>query len=343
VNKTLEQQTTKYISFAANVALLWSSVLFYRTNHYYVRFLSSTTQQVLFWIALGYTGMGAVVCVVRKGSGPSHALVTMQAAVRYFRVAWQYLRRFPEVPSAPRLSSEERISVLFVLLKFFYLPMMIEFIIANGESVQTLWWSYSGVMSMRRVDAFNEFVFPCLIDVFFIAECMLYAFGYAFESPRLRNQIKSIEPTVLGWVVALACYPPFNGFVNNYAAWYTTDEPVFANAVFTAIGRVAVLLLFGVYFWGAVSLGTKCSNLTNRGIVKTGAFSVIRHPAYAAKNLAWWIGLIPGISLAGVLSMAFWTFLYFLRAITEERHLSADPDYRDYCRKVRWRFVPGLL
>jgi protein-S-isoprenylcysteine O-methyltransferase Ste14 len=44
-----------------------------------------------------------------------------------------------------------------------------------------------------------------------------------------------------------------------------------------------------------------------------------------------------------VLSMAFWSLIYYLRAVTEERHLMNDPDYQAYCRKVRYRFIPGLI
>jgi protein-S-isoprenylcysteine O-methyltransferase Ste14 len=154
--------------------------------------------------------------------------------------------------------------------------------------------------------------------------------------------VKSVEPTLLGWAAALACYPPFNGLLNNYVQWYTSDDPVFRHAGVTCAAKCAVLVCFFVYLWGAISLGTKCSNLTNRGIVTTGAFSWVRHPAYAAKNLAWWIALLPRFSGAAVLSMAFWSLLYFLRAITEERHLRNDPDYVAYCQQVRYRFIPGV-
>jgi protein-S-isoprenylcysteine O-methyltransferase Ste14 len=41
--------------------------------------------------------------------------------------------------------------------------------------------------------------------------------------------------------------------------------------------------------------------------------------------------------------MAFWSFIYFLRAITEERHLSNDPEYVAYAQKVRYRFIPGVF
>jgi len=43
-----------------------------------------------------------------------------------------------------------------------------------------------------------------------------------------------------------------------------------------------------------------------------------------------------------VLSLAAWTGIYTVRALTEERHLKADPDYRAYCDRVKWRYIPRL-
>jgi protein-S-isoprenylcysteine O-methyltransferase Ste14 len=333
-----------YKYLAANLAMLWLSLLFYRTNHYYLRFLSERTQAILLWLAIGYSAVGVVFSALRPEAKPSRAYIGLAGAWRWARNARAYLQSFPNPASfgLRGISSEERNSLLFLLLKFFYLPMMIEFLVANWDLLAGLWWSYSGVIRLPRLKAFNEFVFPCLINAFFIIECAFYAFGYAFESPRLKNAVRSVEPTVLGWAVALACYPPFNGCVNNYVSWYTSDEPLFQNPALTAAARCVVLLCFGVYVWGAASLGTKCSNLTNRGIVTTGAFRWIRHPAYAAKNLAWWIALLPVLSIPAILSMSFWSFLYFLRAMTEERHLANDPEYRQYCARVRYRFIPGI-
>jgi protein-S-isoprenylcysteine O-methyltransferase Ste14 len=334
----------KYQYFAANLVVLWCALLLYRTNHYYLQFLSSKTQTALLWLGIIYSGVGLVFYSVRREIRPTHAYLALRSFGKGVKEARTYLRGLPDRTASgwQKLSALERTSILFLLLKVFYLPMMIEFLIANWDMLATLWWSWSGVLSLPRLQAFNQFLFPCLIDVFFIVECALYAFGYAFESPRLDNVVRSIEPTVLGWAVALACYPPFNGFVNNYVSWFTTDEPVFAHPAATAAARGAVLLCFGIYLWGAFSLGAKCSNLTNRGIVTKGAFALVRHPAYAAKNLAWWIALLPVLSVPAVLSMIFWSFLYFLRAITEERHLALDPDYQAYCRKVRYRFIPGV-
>ena len=105
-------------------------------------------------------------------------------------------------------------------------------------------------------------------------------------------------------------------------------------------------MLFAVYVWASVALGFKASNLTNRGIVAKGPYKYVRHPAYASKNLSWWIMAIPFIISQGavaVLGMAIVTFGYFLRALTEERHLSMDPDYVEYCKKVKYMFIPGII
>lgn len=43
-------------------------------------------------------------------------------------------------------------------------------------------------------------------------------------------------------------------------------------------------------------------------------------------------------------SVAGWTALCVLRALTEEDHLrSVDGDYAAYARRVRYRFIPGVV
>jgi protein-S-isoprenylcysteine O-methyltransferase Ste14 len=333
----------KYLS--ANLAVLWLAMLCYRTNHFYRGFLSERTQSVLLWLAFAVTVLAPVWYALRADMAPPHAVVALSALWRWFRQTWRYLALFPGTACEPMpgLTKSEKNSLLFLLVKFLYLPMMIEFLLGNWNALFGRWWSYGGWPSLPPLALFNDFVFPCFIDLFFITECAFYAFGYAVESPRCRNIVRSVEPTFFGWAVTLACYPPFNGLVNNYVPWYTSEEPAFGNPWLTCAARSAVLLCFAMYIWAAISLGMKCSNLTNRGIVQTGAFAWVRHPAYVSKNAAWWIALLPALSLPAVLSMMFWTGIYFLRAITEERHLSADPDYLEYAQRVRYRFIPGIL
>ncbi|MBK8959723.1 MAG: DUF1295 domain-containing protein [Proteobacteria bacterium] len=105
---------------------------------------------------------------------------------------------------------------------------------------------------------------------------------------------------------------------------------------------------------GNGGLGWKASNLTHRGIVSGGPYRYIRHPAYTAKNIAWWIASVPAFTLAWQASAMqglqvagatlAWSGLYVLRALTEEDHLrSVDEHYSKYCEAVRFRFLPGLI
>ncbi len=38
-----------------------------------------------------------------------------------------------------------------------------------------------------------------------------------------------------------------------------------------------------------------------------------------------------------------WNLLYILRAITEERHLGKFEEYREYIKKVKYRFIPWVV
>jgi protein-S-isoprenylcysteine O-methyltransferase Ste14 len=343
----------RYKYFAANLLVLWLFILFYRTNHYYLGFLSARTQVALLWLASAYSILGLVWYSLYSAARPSRAFVAIGALWRWLRQTRAFLRAFPDEPTMQpaAVSHSEKTALLFLLIKFIYLPMMIEFFIGNWFDLRGKIWLMRGVSPLFNLRCLNLVFYPLFIDLFFITECAFYAFGYAVESPRLKNVVKSVEPTVLGWVVALACYPPGNGFINNWAAWYTSDSPDFQSEGWSLFFKCLVLACFTVYLWGAISLGFKCSNLTNRGIVQTGAFKYVRHPAYIAKNVAWWLCLVPVLvscprltdALAPVLSMAFWSFLYFMRAITEERHLLRDPQYQEYCKQVPYRFIPGVI
>ena len=80
----------------------------------------------------------------------------------------------------------------------------------------------------------------------------------------------------------------------------------------------------------------------HRGLVTSGVYRLVRHPLYSSYVVAELGYLIqsPSVWNAGVL-LAAWT-CQVLRLLSEERLLSADPDYRAYCRRTPWRVLPGL-
>lgn len=161
-------------------------------------------------------------------------------------------------------------------------------------------------------------------------------------------------------MAALACYPPFNALTGDYLPYdrnlpgtaivdFTRVElldAAYADAMnnFAEFGlRLVTLGSLTVYVWATMAFGLRFSNLTNRGIITRGPYAFIRHPAYISKNIAWWCENVRHFSSPWqFLFLAAWNLIYYLRAVTEERHLLNDRDYAAYCRRVRYKFIPGI-
>lgn len=169
----------------------------------------------------------------------------------------------------------------------------------------------------------------------------------------MKNKIKSVEPTMFWWVVALACYPPFNLATWNILWWYSNEKPIFWDNIYHYILTILLLIFFAIYSRASIALWFKASNLTNRWIVERWPYRFVRHPAYISKNIARFIWTIPAYIIAFtnkdlkiflLISFSFfwWTIIYFLRAYTEEKHLEKDPEYIKYQNKVKYKFIPWI-
>ena len=179
-------------------------------------------------------------------------------------------------------------------------------------------------------------------DMVFIVDCGFALVGYALESRWFGNKTKSVEPTGLGWAVAIFCYPPFNNILGTYLPFGGGAKHIESEAWLVGLKGITVGF-FIIYAWATVSFGAKFSNLTNRGIITRGPYRWIRHPAYTCKCIAWWLEQLPTLSAQTALALIGLCGVYAMRAWTEERHLSMDPEYRAYQKKVKWVSIPGLF
>ena len=327
-----------------NLLLIWLAILFYQTNNYYSRFLRSETQTTILVLAIAYTILGLAFYLFR----PSHKIsaskgtILFRALKRSIKDSCNYIRLFNVKirKPIPRLEKHENTALLFIIVKIFYLTLMLNFFFANYNSVKHQLPNLLSNGTLLSIPSFNNILFPFILASIFLFDTLWFAFGYTFEAGFLKNKVRSVEPTIFGWVVALASYPPFNGTITKYVNWYANDYIVFFNDTLTFTIRIIIVLSLLIYLSATFALGTKCSNLTNRGIVSRGPYRFVRHPAYISKNLAWWLTLIPILSWPAILSMGAWSFIYHLRSITEERHLIKDPDYQEYVKKVKYRYIP---
>lgn len=238
------------------------------------------------------------------------------------------------------INNKIKTTFLFFLVKLFYVPIMLNFFLSNGRGVYQIIASRLATHNL----AFDfRTGYTDLFTIIFAVDTLYFAVGYLVEHPKLNNVVKSVEPTFIGWAVALASYPPFNSFSAGYLNWYSSDYFYFPDYLVDMSLKIVAVACLALYLWATLSLGLKSSNLTNRGIVTNGAYKYIRHPAYAGKLVVWWITALQQFSVGMVLSMTAWTILYGMRAITEERHLIADLDYKRYVGKTKFRFIPGLV
>ena len=151
---------------------------------------------------------------------------------------------------------------------------------------------------------------------------------WSVAPPWQRNPICRPDHRGLGCGAPLLS--PFN-IDKQSAGGRASDFPQFDDPTIHVALNVMLLVLMAIFASASVALGLKASNLTHRGIVSRGPYRVIRHPAYVCKNMAWWIGSAPAVSVAFGLSLTdglqsvgsvlAWTMLYVLRAVTEEDHL----------------------
>jgi len=258
-------------------------------------------------------------------------------------------------------SAQDKKNALGFLVKLFFAPIMTVFFFDNFHhlvnninyiSTGLITDIQSGNYSHRRLNLDLSNIVPTII---FSIDVALAWCGYIVSSRWLDNQTKSAEPTLIGWVVCLLSYPPFRAI----PGWLFSmpGEKMYLQLpeqwLVTALAMLMIISYF-LYMLPTIFFGVRFSNLTNRGIIRSGPFAYVRHPAYAAKNIAWWfvglpVAIYSGLNY-GVITMMlmlfgliFMTGIYYLRAITEEKHLSIDPYYQAYCQKVRYRFIPYII
>ncbi|MBK8906669.1 MAG: hypothetical protein IPM60_01790 [Rhodospirillales bacterium] len=229
------------------------------------------------------------------------------------------------------------------LIKAFFLPLMI------GGLAATVRWLGRHPLDAALVDVFEATTW--LITLALFVNLAFVSAGYIVTLRVLDSHIRSVNPLVLGWVVALICYEPFWSAISNaflhYGDTISWREWIRGSPLLAIVWGGLIVAAQTVWVSSAVIFGLRFSNLTHRGIITGGPFRFTKHPSYIAKNISWWLISVPFISDLGPVA-AFNSCLlllgvnaiYLARARTEEAHLSADPTYVAY---AMWMSEHGVF
>ena len=375
---TLWQRAT--YRWTAITAVMAALLVVYTQHPYYkgaqfAPFRSFYVPAFVFWLVVG---LFYVKATLEKFKGTRYTMRDGGLHLLILAKAFS-ARRFWHMAKKARI----RNTLLGIVVKAFYTPLMIGFFSGHANGIAEAWlrhkhlpglkfalkngypWeqaaSWFGQLRARIPDlipsgsdftglfAFSTWTradvswgLGLAYDIAFFVDCGWALMGYTLESRWLGNKTRSVEPTVLGWAAALSCYPPYNNVLGTYLplengkAWITDETTLLWL-------RGITVFLFLIYASATVAFGFKFSNLTNRGTVSRGPYRFVRHPAYLTKCTAWWLEHLPTMTLTKGFFLTLLCGVYALRAWTEERHLSADPDYRAYKKKVPWVFCPGIF
>lgn len=218
------------------------------------------------------------------------------------------------------------------VIKGFFVPLMFTYAVRNVVDLRV-------ALGAER-DPFM-YAYEVLFHLGFLVDVVFTTMGYLLTLRVLDTHVRSAEPTAGGWVVALVCYQPFFSLISRQYLLYDNGfywaEWLARAPVLRAIWGSAILALLFVFSWSTVTFGCRFSNLTHRGILTNGPYRWLKHPAYVSKCLSFWLIFVPfmrGTTMYDAVRDCTWLsalcVVYWLRARTEERHLSRDPDYVRY-------------
>jgi protein-S-isoprenylcysteine O-methyltransferase Ste14 len=219
-------------------------------------------------------------------------------------------------------------------VKGFFTAFMLSIVPGNFSSLVSV------EMSEIRANPYMTGIWT--LNLLYLVDVHIATVGYILTMKPLDSHIRTANPYFMGWVAALACYPPFilmNGgpldYQVNSADWGYWLQ---GHDTLMTIWAVVLVGLVAVYAWATMAFGIRFSNLTHRGVITHGPYKFTRHPAYVSKNLSWWVAGLPFLVTAGgpieavrnTLLIGAVSGIYYWRAKTEEKHLLADPAYVAY-------------
>ncbi|WP_191992980.1 methyltransferase family protein [Sphingomonas parva] len=237
-------------------------------------------------------------------------------------------------------------------VKGFFLAFMLAIVPGN--------WFNTVTPSAEEIGATIFSLTTWMVSLMFTIDTVFATVGYMLTLKPLDSHIRSANPFAAGWAAALICYPPFimmgEGRPLNYHPGTMGENGwihwLDGHPMLITIWAMLLVGLAAIYAWATVAFGIRFSNLTHRGILTHGPYALTKHPAYLSKNLFWWLATLPFFATTGSLTdcirntalLAMVSGVYYWRARTEERHLLADPAYRDYAEwMARHGPIPRLL
>jgi protein-S-isoprenylcysteine O-methyltransferase Ste14 len=156
----------------------------------------------------------------------------------------------------------------------------------------------------------------------------------------VRRPARLVDRTVIATVTTTLSMagPPMVGVIGLLR---TPDAlPLVPDALTVIVSAIGLALVI----MGKMTLGRSFGLVpANRGVVVRGPYGFVRHPIYTGYLITHIGFLVANPSPWYVAAMVIADAALIVRALLEERVLSADVTYQGYCQRVGWHLVPGVF
>lgn len=151
----------------------------------------------------------------------------------------------------------------------------------------------------------------------------------------VRSRHQEVDKDLIRQGVALVAFLSGMAFIG---------QPVSGGPAVASAAKAVIVLanILGVVC--LLNLGRSFGILIARRVIKTGGlYGYVRHPMYGTDILLRVGYLIGHWNAVTVVLFLGSSACYVYRAILEERFLGRQPEYQEYMRRVRYRFIPYLF
>jgi protein-S-isoprenylcysteine O-methyltransferase Ste14 len=160
----------------------------------------------------------------------------------------------------------------------------------------------------------------------------------------------TVVPMLIRRTATRVSVSPLAWFVTAGRTYWPFLLPYLIDRAHTA--AVAPMPIIAAVFWLSISvmvysridLGRNVSFVpARRELVSTGVYGWVRHPIHTGQLLFYIAYLLRYFSLESMAVIGAGMAFVIAKTLVEESFLSEDEDYREYARKVPYRWIPGIV
>ncbi|MCB1681196.1 MAG: hypothetical protein KDI65_04615 [Alphaproteobacteria bacterium] len=336
LEKNPERLQTKLLGYYGSLALMMSFYIFiplYSNDEFFIPALSYFMPLLMLYIVGGAVYFSEMDCRLEN---PYDS---------YWHFGNFLSGRWADTDRAMVVSHVKSIA-----LRACYIPMMLSYF---SIYISTLMKGHNEFLAANLAVS-SDFTWYGVLKLIMLAYFFLGAMdilfgliGYFMTFRVLDSHIRSTDPTLIGWLVCLICYYPFwelfmiSVFFQDFYSNPEWHEWFKSTPVLMLIWGTLAIVFMCTESLTTLTFGIRFSNLTYRGVITAGLFRFTKHPQYVSKMFNRFFWYVPILSLNGafgslqtMIMFAGICFIYYLRARTEENHLSRYPEYVEYANWI---------